>query len=130
MSEKPRRRRHSEEFKREVVKRMRECKNILGLGRELGLDVKMMYQWKWKQEGRPRRQPPELTTQAAKGTDLEALRRENAQLKRLLAERALELDFFKGALQQVGARRQGTGEPGETPSTCTSGRGRSQGKAD
>ena len=72
MSEKPRRRRHSEEFKREVVKRMRECKNILGLGRELGLDVKMMYQWKWKQEGRPRRQPPELTTQAAKGADLEA----------------------------------------------------------
>ncbi len=53
MLEKPRRRRHSEEFKREVVKRMRECKNILGLGRELGLDVKMMYQWKWKQEGRP-----------------------------------------------------------------------------
>src|ERR1022692_5311482 len=78
MSENPRRRRHSEEFKREVVKRMRECKNILGLGRELGLDVKMMYQWKWKQEGRSRRQPPELTTQAAKGTDREALRRENA----------------------------------------------------
>lgn len=40
------RRRHSEEFKREVVKRMGECKNIEGLGRELGLDVKMMYQWK------------------------------------------------------------------------------------
>ena len=51
MSEKRGRRRHSEEFKREVVKRMRECKNILGLGRELGLDVKMMYQWKWKAGG-------------------------------------------------------------------------------
>ena len=130
MSERVRRRRHSEEFKREVVKRMRECKNILGLGRELGLDVKMMYQWKWKAEGRPRRHPPELTTQAVKGTDLEALRRENAQLKRLLAEKALEVDFFKGALQQVGARRQGQGESGETPSTCTSGSGRGQGKAD
>ena len=130
MSEKKRRRRHSEEFKREVVKRMRECKNILGLGRELGLDVKMMYQWKWKQEGRPRRKPPELTTQAAKGTDLEALRRENAQLKRLLAERALELDFFKGALQQVGARRQDQSDHGETPSTGSWGKGRSQGKAD
>jgi transposase-like protein len=106
MSEKPSRRRHSEEFKREVVKRMRACKNILGLGRELGLDVKMMYQWKWKAEGRPRRKPPELTTQATKGTDLEALRREDGQLKRLLAEKALELDFFKGASPQVGARRQ------------------------
>ena len=130
MSEKVRRRRHSEEYKREVVKRMRESKNILGLGRELGLDVKMMYQWKWKAEGRPRRHPPELTTQAVKGTDLEALRRENGQLKRLLAEKALEVDFFKGALQQVGARRRGRGEPGATPSMRTSERGRSQGKAD
>jgi len=130
MSEKVRRRRHSEEFKREVVKRMRACKNILGLGRELGLDVKMMYQWKWKEEGRPRRKPPELTTQAGKGTDLEALRRENGPLKRLLAEKALEVDFFKGALQQVGARRQDPSDHGETPSTGLSGRGRSQGKAD
>ena len=130
MSEKPSRRRHSKEFKREVVKRMRECKNILGLGRELGLDVKMMYQWKWKAEGRPRRKPPELTTQAVKGTDLEALRRENGQLKRLLAEKALELDFFKGALQQVGARRRDQSDRGETPSTGSWGKGRSQGKAD
>jgi transposase-like protein len=130
MSEKLKRRRHSEEFKREVVKRMRECKNILGLGRELGLDVKMMYQWKWKQEGRPRRHPPQMTTQAVKGTDLEALRRENGQLKRLLAEKALELDFFKGALQQVGARRQDQSDHGETPSTGSWGKGRSQGKAD
>ena len=130
MVEKEKRRRHREEYKREVVKRMRESKNILGLGRELGLDVKMMYQWKWKEEGRPRRKPPELTTQAGKGTDLEALRRENGQLKRLLAEKALEVDFFKGALQQVGARRPGRGGPGATPSTGSSGSGRSQGKAD
>jgi transposase-like protein len=40
--EKKQRRRHSEEYKVEVVKRMGECKNIEGLGRELGLDVKMM----------------------------------------------------------------------------------------
>ena len=130
MSEKPSRRRHSKELKREVVKRMGECKNILGLGRELGLDVKMMYQWKWKAEGRPRRKPPELTTQAVKGTDLEALRRENGQLKRLLAEKALERDFFKGALQQVGARRRDQSDRGETPSTGSWGKGRSQGKAD
>src|ERR1039458_2132739 len=114
MAEKVKRRQHSEEFKREVVKRMRECKNILGLGRELGLDVKMMYQWQRKEEGRRRRKPPELTTQAAKGTDLEALRRENGQLKRLLAEKALEVDFFKGALQQVGARRQDQSDRGDT----------------
>ena len=130
MSEKKRRRRYREEFKREVVRQMRECKNIEGLGRELGLDVKMMYQWKWKEEGRPTRKPQALTTQAAEQGSLETLRRENAHLKRVLAEKALEVDFFKGALQQVEARRQGRGDSGETPSTRTSGSGRSQGKAD
>ena len=94
MSEKKRRRRYREEFKREVVRQMRECKNIEGLGRELGLDVKMMYQWKWKEEGRPTRKPQALTTQAAEQGSLETLRRENAQLKRVLAEKALEVDFF------------------------------------
>jgi len=123
-------RRHSEEFKREVVKRMGECKNLEGLGRELGLDVKMMYQWKWKAEGRPTRKPAALTTQAAEQGSLETVRRENAQLKRLLAEKALEVDFFKGALQQVEARHRGRGDSGETPSTVSSGSRRSQGKAD
>jgi transposase-like protein len=128
--EKQGRRRHSEEFKQEVVGRMRECKNIEGLGRELGLDVKMMYQWKWKQEGRPTRKPQALTTQAAEQGSLETLRRENAHLKRVLAEKALEVDFFKGALQQVEARRQGRSDCGETPSTRTSESRRSPGKAD
>ena len=130
MSKKKRRRRYSEEFKRKVVRRMRACKNIEGLGRELGLDVKMMYQWKWKEEGRPTRKPQALTTQAAERGSLETLRRENAQLKRVLAEKALEVDFFKGALQQVEARRQDQSDRGETPSTGSSGKGRSPGKAD
>jgi transposase len=128
--EKKQRRRYSEEYKREVVKQMRESKNLEGLGRELGLDVKMMYQWKWKEEGRRPRKPLALTTQAAEQGSLETLRRENAHLKRVLAETALEVDFFKGALQQVEARRQGDGESGGTPSTGSCGSGRSQGKAD
>jgi len=33
------------------------------------------------------------------------LRVELNRVKRLLAEKTLELDFFKGALQKVGARR-------------------------
>ena len=36
-----------------------------------------------------------MTTKAAKGKDLETLRRENEHLKRLLAEKALEVDFFE-----------------------------------
>ncbi|HLA09494.1 MAG TPA: hypothetical protein VJ023_02685 [Pyrinomonadaceae bacterium] len=34
------------------------------------------------------------------------LRRENSKLKRALADKTLQVDFFKGALQKVEARRQ------------------------
>jgi hypothetical protein len=40
------------------------------------------------------------------------LERENARLKRVLAEKTLEVDFFRGALQQVEARRRLINEPG------------------
>jgi hypothetical protein len=102
----------------------------MALGRELGLDVKMMYQWKWKEEGRPTRKARPLTTQAARGRDWEALRQENEHLKRVLAEKTLEVDFFKSALQQVEARRRSQAGSGETPSTRVLVSGRSQGKAD
>ena len=130
MSEKKKRRRYSARFKREAVGRMRECENVTALTRELGIDRKMLYQWKWQEEGRPPRKPLPLTTQAAENGTLPTLRRENAHLKRVLAEKALEVDFFKGALQQVEARRQSRAGSGETPSTRASISGRSPGKAD
>jgi hypothetical protein len=49
------------------------------------------------------------------------LERENARLKRVLAEKTLEVDFFRGALQQVEARRRLINEPGAKASTPTSG---------
>jgi hypothetical protein len=42
-------------------------------------------------------------------------------LKRLLADKTLEVDFFKGALQKVEARRQRKGSSGEQASTTKSG---------
>jgi hypothetical protein len=42
-------------------------------------------------------------------------------LKRLLAEKVLEVDFLKGALQKVEARRQSRGGSGETASMTKSG---------
>jgi hypothetical protein len=47
---------------------------------------------------------------------LSGLEEENRQLKQLLAERTLEVDFFKGALQKIAARRQADGDTGETAS--------------
>ena len=44
-----------------------------------------------------------------------------AKVKRLVADKTLEVDFFKGALQKVEARRQSNTQPGETASTTKSG---------
>jgi transposase-like protein len=42
------------------------------------------------------------------------------QLKTALAEKTLEVDFFRGALREVEARRRQNTEPGEKPSTSGS----------
>jgi hypothetical protein len=49
------------------------------------------------------------------------LRKEVGRLKRVLADKTVEADFFKGALQKVEARRQRSGKAGEPTSTPTSG---------
>ncbi len=49
------------------------------------------------------------------------LRLQITQLKRLVADKTLEADFFKGALQKVEARRQSSRRPGEMASTTKSG---------
>jgi hypothetical protein len=49
------------------------------------------------------------------------LEEENRLLKQLLAERTLEVDFFKGALQKIAARRQQNDGAGETASTTKCG---------
>jgi len=53
-------------------------------------------------------------------THASAHRKEIHRLKQLLAEKTLEVDFFKGALQKVEARRQKRGDTGETASTSRS----------
>ena len=49
------------------------------------------------------------------------LRKEIRELKRLLGEKALEVDFFKGALQKVEARRRSSSGSGAKASTTESG---------
>ena len=49
------------------------------------------------------------------------MRQEVERLKRVLAEKVLEIDFFKGALHKVEARRQGKGRTGAKASTTRSG---------
>jgi hypothetical protein len=60
---------------------------------------------------------PECRSQALRSS---MLRTEINQLKRVLLDKTMELDFFKGALQKVEARRQKSGISGEKPSTTKS----------
>jgi len=55
----------------------------------------------------------------ARVTHASAQRKEILQLKRLLAEKAMEVDFLKGALQKVEARRQRSSGSGGKTSTNT-----------
>jgi hypothetical protein len=53
-------------------------------------------------------------------THASAHRKEIHRLKQLLAEKTLEVDFFKGALQKIEARRQRSSGSSEMASTARS----------
>jgi len=97
--------RYARAFRETAVERMKGCDNIAALARELGVHRTVLYQWR-DQLG-PREQVPESRWE-----------REIQVLKEALADKTLEADFFKGALQKVEARRQSnakTGAPASTP---------------
>ena len=106
---------YTEEFRRQAVERMKESNNIRALARELGIDKRLLYDW--------RARAADLSDQRAPtNRKTRQLENENQELKRLLAEKTLEVDFFKGALQKVAARRQQSSAHGETASTTKSGK--------
>jgi transposase-like protein len=103
---------YTEEFRRLAVGRMKGCRNVSALAEELDVPRRLLYRWQMRLEGRVAPIAPRFA----------GLEDENRQLKQLLAERTLELDFFKGALQKIAARRQQNDGTGETASTTKCGR--------
>ena len=116
-------RRHTVEFKRQVVERMKTCENIHSLARELKLQRKLLYTWKYQLEGRPEPRHANLATTAEERKDKQ-LRDEITKLKSALAEKTLENDFFKSALRRIKEGRQPSTASGASASTAPSGRGR------
>ena len=109
------RKRYSRKFQRMAVERMETCDDVGELARELGVRPRCLYKWRKKLESiEPGQESSRPSTHAS------AHRKEIHRLKQLLAEKTLELDFFKGALQKVEARRQKRGETGATASTTRS----------
>ena len=110
------RKRYSRKFQRMAVERMRTCESVDELARELGVRPRCLYKWRAKLEAL------EVGEEAARpSTHAAAYRKENLRLKRLLAEKTLEVDFFRGALQKVEARRRQSGASGARASTTRSG---------
>jgi transposase-like protein len=110
--------RYTQKFKDQAVERLKGCTNVEGLARELKVSRGILYQWRDKHERRPpasKRPGPVVDSPA-----IAALKKEVIQLKVALADRALEADFFKGALQRVEDRRRNNGSTGGTTSTTTS----------
>jgi len=115
---KKRRGRYAKEFRRMAVERLKSCDNIVALSKQLRVPRRSLY--RWRDELDPiEATREELPSQNARES---TLRKEVHQLKQLLAEKVLAVDFFKAALQKVEARRQRTGSSGEKASTTKSGK--------
>jgi transposase-like protein len=111
-------RRHNREFKQQAVERMKTSDNIHELARELKVERKLLYTWKYQFEGRPEKNHTNYQGSSPPERVEARLRRENRELKEKLGEKAAELDFFAGALRRVQQDRQageGTGDPTSTP---------------
>jgi transposase-like protein len=108
--------RHPETFQRMAVERFKCCENIEHLAKELGVARQTLYRWDKKNEGADEGQDGVLEKSRES-----RLRREIRDLKRLLAEKVLEVDFFKGALQQIESRHRENSGYGRPTFTSTSG---------
>jgi transposase-like protein len=108
--------RYPRAFRLMAVDRLRKCDNVVALSEELGVHRRLLYKWRQQLD------PPEPDGTAAPDTREFTLTREICQLKRLLAEKVQEVDFFRGALQKVEARRRNKESTGARASTTRSGK--------
>ena len=99
-------------FRLMAVERMKTCDNVSALSKELGVDRSVLYHW--------RNLTPGQGGDESGKSPVRELRKEIGELKRVLAEKTLEVDFFKGALQKIEARRQSGSDSGATASTTKS----------
>jgi transposase len=112
---KVKRKRYSRKFQRNAIERMRTSESVTDLARELGVRPRCLYKWRAKLD---LLQSGEESARAS--THEGSYRKQVLRLKQLLAEKTLEVDFFKGALQRIEARRRKSGASGETASTSKS----------
>lgn len=102
-------------FRQLAMERMKDCPSVTALAQKLGVHRTVLYHWQ--------RQLEAAGDSSARATfPVRELRRQVRDLKRVLAEKTLEVDFFRGALQKIEARRQSNKGSGGTASTTRSGK--------
>ena len=116
MAKKKRIGRYPQSFRQMALERMKDCRSVSDLADELGIHRTVLYSWHRQQE-----EASEASSGGAK-SPVRQLRKQVRDLKRVLADKMLEVDFFKGALQKVEARRQSSRDSGGTASTTRSGK--------
>ena len=104
--------RYSLEYRLWAVEQLRKGVRVSELAQRTGVHRTRLYRWRRDPEHPDAPQPARADKPAQELTAYEELQ----QVKQALAEKVLELDFLKGALQRIEARRQKSASSGETTS--------------
>jgi len=118
MSEKPKRKweRRPEEFRQRALERMKTCKNVKVLAKELGVARQLLYIWKQQAEG-PKKVSEPGASEDPRERRIRELEKQVGELKGVVGEKTLEADFFAGALRRIEESRRKKGKTGATAST-------------
>lgn len=98
---------YSKEFRESALRRLSLTANVAQLCRELGISRQLLYQWRATEQRERRKQ--------SLGAE-QRLRQENAELKKALLKRTLQVDFLKAACEKVAAFGQANTGSGATAS--------------
>lgn len=114
-------RKYSEEFRREALERMKGASNVTALARELGIRRKWLYQWRDEEafQAAGMEKPKAVRKQERESA---RLRKQVQELLQLVGKQEAKLHFFDNALRRVRERRQSSTGNGGTASSTPSGR--------
>ena len=109
---------YDEAFRQAALERMKTSQDVISLARELGINRSQLY--RWRNEALGNKPEPRSDAWLKEKAD-ERQHRRIADLERLVARQALELDFFKGALLRIEENRRKQEQTSGKPSTSKSG---------
>ena len=103
-----------------ALERMKACPNISRLAKDLDVQRGQLYRWRKKQDPGELAEGLRVQRWEEKDPEKAKLTEHLRQVKQLLAEKTLEVDFLQGALHRIEERRRARGKSGVTPSTSKS----------